>query len=78
VLDVLPNLTPLRAGRRPPHVPAAVRDTLSQRRSRLERRPHGLVRITLKKAYADLTLAVDRDPLSLLLPLGHSGSRLFY
>jgi hypothetical protein len=33
---------------------------------RLERRSDGLVRITLKKAYADGTLAVDMDPLSLL------------
>ncbi len=38
---------------------------------RLEHRPDGLVRITLKKAYRDGTVAVDMDPLSLLLPPGH-------
>jgi len=36
---------------------------------RLEPRPDGLVRIVLKKAYADGTLAVDMDPLSLLCRL---------
>jgi hypothetical protein len=36
---------------------------------RLEPRPHGLVRIVLKKAYADGTLAVEMDPLSLLCRL---------
>ena len=36
---------------------------------RLELRPDGLVRITLKKAYADGTIAVDMDPLSLLCRL---------
>ena len=35
-------------------------------------RPDGLVRITLKKAYADGTLAVHMDPLSLLCPLATS------
>jgi hypothetical protein len=39
---------------------------------RLERRPDGLVRITLKKAYGDGTLAVDLDPLSLLCRLATS------
>ena len=39
---------------------------------RLERRPDGLVRITLKKAYADGTVAVDMDPLSLLCRLATS------
>jgi len=33
---------------------------------RLEHRPDGLVRIILKKAYSDGTVAVDMDPLSLL------------
>ncbi len=33
---------------------------------RLRRLPDGLVRITLKRAYADGTVAVDMDPLSLL------------
>ena len=33
---------------------------------RVERRPDGLVRITLKKAYADGTSAVDMDPLDSL------------
>jgi len=39
---------------------------------RLEQRPDGLVRITLKKAYADGTMAVDMDPLSLLCRLAAS------
>jgi hypothetical protein len=39
---------------------------------RVEQRPHGLVRITLKKAYADGTIAVDMDPLSLLCRLATS------
>ena len=38
---------------------------------RVEQRPDGLVRITLKKAYTDGTIAVNMDPLSLLLPVGH-------
>jgi hypothetical protein len=37
---------------------------------RVEQRPDGLVRISLKKAYSDGTIAVDMDPLSLLLPAG--------
>jgi hypothetical protein len=36
---------------------------------RVEQRPDGLVRITLKKAYRDGTIAVDMDPLSLLCRL---------
>jgi Putative transposase len=45
---------------------------------RVEQRPDGLVRITLKKAYADGTIAVDMDPLSLLcrLPRGVPPPRL--
>jgi Putative transposase len=39
---------------------------------RLEQRPDGLVRITLKKAYRDGTVAVDMDPLSLLCRLAPS------
>ena len=39
---------------------------------RVELRPDGLVRITLKKAFADGTLAVDIDPLSLLCRLATS------
>jgi hypothetical protein len=39
---------------------------------RLERRPNGLVRITLKRAWADGTVAVDMDPLSLLCRLATS------
>jgi hypothetical protein len=35
-------------------------------------RPDGLVRITLKKAYTDGTVAVDMDPLSLLCRLATS------
>ena len=36
---------------------------------RLELRPDGLLRITLKRAYADGAVAVDMDPLSLLCRL---------
>ena len=36
---------------------------------RVQQCPDGLVRITLKKAYADGTVAVDMDPLSLLCRL---------
>ena len=39
---------------------------------RVEQRPDGLVRITLKKAYADGTIAVEMDPLSLLCRLATS------
>jgi Putative transposase len=39
---------------------------------RVEQRPDGLVRITLKKAYADGTIAVDMDPLSLRCRLATS------
>ena len=39
---------------------------------RVEPLPDGLVRITLKKAYADGTVAVDMDPLSLLCRLATS------
>jgi hypothetical protein len=39
---------------------------------RVELRPNGLVRITLKKAYADGAIAVDMDPLSLLCRLATS------
>ena len=39
---------------------------------RLEPRADGLVRITLKKAYTDRTIAVDMDPLSLLCRLATS------
>lgn len=39
---------------------------------RVEQQPDGLVRITLKKAYADGTVAVDMDPLSLLCRLATS------
>jgi hypothetical protein len=39
---------------------------------RLLRLPDGLVRITLKRAYADGTVAVDMDPLSLLCRLATS------
>jgi putative transposase len=39
---------------------------------RVEQRADGLVRITLKKAYADATLAVEMDPLSLLVRLATS------
>ena len=39
---------------------------------RLQQRPDGLVRITLKRAYSDGTVAVDMDPLSLLCRLATS------
>jgi len=39
---------------------------------RVQHRPDGLVRITLKRAYADGTVAVDMDPLSLLCRLAAS------
>jgi len=39
---------------------------------RVEQQPNGLVRLTLKKAYADGTVAVDMDPLSLLCRLATS------
>ena len=39
---------------------------------RLRRLPDGLVRITLKRAYADGTVAVDMDPLSLRCRLATS------
>jgi Putative transposase len=39
---------------------------------RVDQRPEGLVRITLKKAYTDGTIAVDMDPLSLLCRLAPS------
>jgi hypothetical protein len=39
---------------------------------RIERRPEGLVRIAFKRAFADGTLAVDMDPLSLLCRLATS------
>jgi hypothetical protein len=39
---------------------------------RVDLRPDGLVRITLKKAYGDGTVAVDMDPLSLLCRLATS------
>ena len=38
----------------------------------VEQQPDGLVRISLKKAYADGTVAVDMDPLSLLCRLATS------
>ena len=59
-LDVLGREALLRYVLRPPVV-----------QERVEQRPDGLVRITLKKAYADGTVAVDMDPPSLLLPAGH-------
>ena len=39
---------------------------------RIERRPDGLVRIALKRAFADGTVAVEMDPLSLLCRLATS------
>jgi hypothetical protein len=38
----------------------------------VEQQPDGLVRITLKKAYRDGTVAADMDPLSLLCRLATS------
>ena len=45
---------------------------LRRARQRLERQLDGLVRIALKRAYNDGTLAVDMDPLSLLFRLAMS------
>jgi hypothetical protein len=39
---------------------------------RVEQRPNGLVRITLKNAYRAGTVAVDMDPLSFLCRLATS------
>ncbi len=39
---------------------------------RIEHRPDGLVRIALERAFADGTLAVEMDPLSLLCRLATS------
>ena len=48
----------------------ALRPAVAQ--ERVQRLPDGLVRITLKRAYADGTIAVDMDPLSLLCRLATS------
>ena len=42
---------------------------------RIEHRPEGLVRIALKRAFGDGTLAVEMDPLSLLCRLATSTLR---
>jgi len=60
-LDVAGRETLLRYVLRPP---------IAQ--ERLERRPDGLVRIALKRAYVDGTVAVEMDPLSLLCRLATS------
>jgi hypothetical protein len=54
----------LAQGRTPEALSVAEEAPLAQ--ERLERQPEGLVRITLKRAYNDATIAVDIDPLSLL------------
>ena len=54
----------LHPGRREALLRYVLRPPIAQ--ERLEPRPDGLVRITLKKAYTDGTVAVDMDPLSLL------------
>jgi hypothetical protein len=51
-------------------ISAVLRPPIAQ--ERVEQRHDGLVRITLKKAYADGTVAVDMDPLSLLCRLAPS------
>src|SRR5439155_22492894 len=66
-LDVAGRETLLRYVLRPP---------IAQ--ERLERRPDGLVRIALKRAYADGTVAVEMDPLSLLCKLATSVPPLRY
>src|SRR4051812_47831924 len=63
-LDVAGREALLRYVLRPPLV-----------QERLERQPDGLVRITLKRAYNDGTIAVDMDPLSLLCRLAMSVPR---
>ena len=50
--------------------PQVLRPPMAQ--ERVERRPDGLVRIILKKAYSDGSVAVDMDPLSLLCRLATS------
>ncbi len=60
-LDVVGREALLRYVLRPP---------LAQ--ERLERQPNGLIRIMLKRAESDGTLAVDMDPLSLLCRLAMS------
>ena len=60
----------LNAGGREALLRYVLRPPIAQ--ERLEPRPDGLVRITLKKAYTDGTVAVDMDPLSLLCRLATS------
>jgi hypothetical protein len=55
-----------RSGRGWPRGVAPLRASSTDRQERLERRPDGLVRITLKRAWADGTVAVVMAPLSLL------------
>ena len=58
---------PLGLRARPPAAGALGNAPVAQ--ERVEKRPDGLLRITLKKAYRDGTIAVDMDPLSLLCRL---------
>ena len=69
----------LHAATRAPALDQAAREALLRyvlrppvAQERVDLRPDGLVRITLKKAYADGTVAVDMDPLSLLCRLATS------
>ena len=64
-----PKLASSPAGLTPPPSRAGTRPPIAQ--ERVDLRPDGLVRITLKKAYADGTLAVDMDPLVAAQPAGH-------
>jgi hypothetical protein len=60
-------MTPIPLAGREALLRYVLRPPLAQ--ERLLQRPDGLVRITLKKAYSDGTVAVDMDPLSLLCRL---------
>ncbi len=72
----MPRSKPVLAGGARIHLSFAKTDPPSvvpQQRAepgiKLELRPDGLVRLTLKRAFADGTVAVDMDPLSLLCRL---------
>jgi hypothetical protein len=60
---------PLRTCPSPSHSSSVRFDVVGRE---AERQPDGLIRITLKRAESDGTLAVDMDPLSLLCRLAMS------
>lgn len=69
----IPELAPKDAGGREAVLRYVLRPPLAQ--ERLELRPDGLVRIKLERTYADGTLAVDMDPLCLLVSPPHQWRR---